>query len=232
MRVAMRPVAGHHRQERRPHRPQQPPTPGCCAPRSAAGHACVRCAAPRHAHHPPRKDSMRLGAAHALRATTRHVVCAVSDGAAARHAARGSGRLSGCLMAGRLVRSRWPPSATRWRTLFPPKRKAVHAGTLSSGGPGEGRRRAPLCAHPMATGMQGWASLHACGDGPHRRAPPPGASATQASASNPQAGAALRARRRGTRVCGALLPGMRIILPERTRCAWSLCTRGALPPGT
>ena len=67
---------------------------------------------------------MRLDAVHTLRATPRHHASGVPGGAAACHATRdGTESESCCLMAVRLARSRWLPSATRG-ALSPPQKKS------------------------------------------------------------------------------------------------------------
>ena len=65
---------------------------------------------------------MRLDAVHTLRATPRHTRRMVPGGSGASRSPRQRSK-SCCLMAVRLARSRWLPSATRG-ALSPPQKKS------------------------------------------------------------------------------------------------------------
>jgi len=166
----MRPIAGRHLARSVGHTGLSSDPHVGAALRARRRGTRVRCDAPRPAHLLSEEPRWRPVAVHTLRATPRHHGYGVPGGAAARHAARDSGHLSGCLVAVRSARSRWSSCATRGALSSPPKEKRSTPGRFLLAPWGRARASTSR-AHPVATRAQGRRPLSACGDASHRWAP-------------------------------------------------------------
>ena len=117
------------------------------------------------------------------------------------------------------------------RALFPPKRKAVHAWTLSPGAVGKGAGEHLSCSPSSDTSTRAAPLVCVWRCVPSLGAISPGASATQASAAT-LTWVLRSALVAGARVCGVTLPGPPISSPKSLDGARSPCTRCAPPLGT